>query len=123
MNNPVTAESTLNRFATAVRNFTPKESRKFQKLLPFKEGIAELRRKGASYDTVVDILRNMSVPISRDTVVRFCCEVLDLPPRRRSRRRKSGRRRSTQSSPSQPPTIKTHDHATKGPRVADPNDI
>ena len=35
-------ELAQNQFATAVRNFTPKLSARFQKLLPFKDGIAEL---------------------------------------------------------------------------------
>jgi hypothetical protein len=63
------AELAQNQFATAVRNFTPKLSAKFQKLLPFKDGIAELRRKGASYETITDILRNINVAVSHDTLL------------------------------------------------------
>jgi hypothetical protein len=43
---PIDTELAQNHFATAVRNFTPKPPAKFQKLLPLKDGIAELRRKG-----------------------------------------------------------------------------
>ena len=83
MNDATVADLAQNQFATAVRNFTPKLSAKFQKLLPFKDGIAELRRKGASYETIADILRNTNVVVSHDTVTRFCREVLELTPRSR----------------------------------------
>ena len=68
---PITAELAQNQFATAVRNFTPKPPAKFQKLLLLKDGIAELRRKGASYAIIANILRNISVAVSHDTVARF----------------------------------------------------
>ena len=95
------AELAQNQFATAVRNFTPKLSPKFQKLLPFKDGIAELRRKGASYETIADILRNTNVVVSHDTVTRFCREVLKLT-RRSSRPRKTSVRPVQQHSSSNP---------------------
>ena len=91
---PGAAELAQNQFATAVRNFTPKLSAKFQKLLPFKDGIAELRRKGASYETITDILRNINVAVSHDTVARFCREVLDVTPRTRRPRKASVVRRN-----------------------------
>jgi hypothetical protein len=53
-----------------------------------KNGIAELRTKGASYATVADILRNVNVPVACDTVFRFCHEVLGEPMTRRRRKRK-----------------------------------
>jgi hypothetical protein len=87
MNDAPVAELMQNRFATAVRNFTPKLSAKFQKLLPFKDGITELRRKGASYETITDVLRNINVVVSHDTVTRFCDEVLRLTPAQRRRRK------------------------------------
>jgi len=58
MNDAPVAELVQNAFVTAVRNFTPKTSAKFQKLLPFKDGIAELRRRGASYETIADFLKS-----------------------------------------------------------------
>ena len=79
--NRIDAELAQNQFATAVRNFTPKPSAKFQKLLPLKDGIAELRRKGAFYAIIADILRSTNVVVSHDTVARFCREVLELTPR------------------------------------------
>ena len=85
----VDTELAQNQFVTAVRNFTPKPSAKFQKLLPFKDGIVELRRKGASYAIIADILRNINVAVSLDTVTRFCREVLKLMPRTRRPRKSS----------------------------------
>ena len=122
MNDATVADLAQNQFATAVRNFTPKLSAKFQKLLPFKDGIAELRRKGASYETIADILRNTNVVVSHDTVTRFCHEVLGLTPAQR-RRRKTSARRATQKSLSRPQTINAPNHAARGPRIADPNTI
>jgi hypothetical protein len=40
------------KFASAVRNYVPKVAGKLPLLMPFKEGIAELRRKHASYETI-----------------------------------------------------------------------
>lgn len=42
-------------FASAVRNYVPKVAGKLPLLMPFKEGIAELRRKRASYETIASI--------------------------------------------------------------------
>ena len=89
--NRIDTELAQNQFATAVRNFTPKPSAKFQKLLLFKEGIVELRHKGASYETITDILRNINVAVSHDTVARFCREVLKLTPRTRRPRKASAK--------------------------------
>jgi transposase len=122
MNDATFAELVQNQFATAVRDFTPKSSSKFQTLLPFKDGIAELRRKGASYETIADILRNTNVVVSHDTVTRFCHEVLGLTPAQRRRRKRSSRR-ATQKPHSRPQTLNAPNHTAQGPRVADPNNI
>jgi hypothetical protein len=122
MNDASIAELVQNRFAIAVRDFTPKPSAKFQKLLPFKDGIAELRRKGASYETIADILRNTNVVVSHDTVTRFCREVLELTPAQR-RRRNTSDRRATQKPHSRPQTLNAPHHAAQGSRIADINTI
>ena len=97
MNEPSVADLTQDKFASAVRNYVPSTAGKLPKLLPFKEGIAELRRKRASYKTIVDILCNIGVVVSRFTVARFCREVLELTPKR-SRSRKASRRAEEQKS-------------------------
>src|SRR5437899_12824466 len=87
MNDAATADSAASQFAAAVREFTPKSSAKFQALLPFKDGIAELRRKHASYEIIAEILRNINVAVSHDTVAVFCHEVLGVALARRRRRK------------------------------------
>ena len=42
------------KFASAVRNYAPKVAGKLPLLMPFKEGIAELRRKHASYKSIAN---------------------------------------------------------------------
>jgi hypothetical protein len=42
------------KFASAVRNHAPKVAGKLPLLMPFKEGIAELRRKHASYKIIAN---------------------------------------------------------------------
>jgi hypothetical protein len=85
MNEHSIADSAQEKFASAVKNYEPKMAAKLQKLVRFKEGISELRRKGASYDVIADILSNLGVKVSRFTVTRFCREVLKVsPPRSKS---------------------------------------
>jgi hypothetical protein len=124
------------RLAQVVRDYTPKHPPKFQKLLPLKAGIAELRGRGASYATIADILRNVDVPVACDTIFRFCHEVLGEP---------MTRRRKSQKVPVRVPAERAReklrdDHATDtgkktdsqpvygwgcsaGPHIADPNTI
>ena len=121
---------------------------KLTRLLPFKEGIAELRRKRASYETIADILRNIDVAVSRFTVARFCREVLELKPRpsqsrqasartveqhssshpKANRIRKADRSRATkpakQSGESDTPGPHVaHQEDSGGPRIADINTV
>ena len=79
------------KFASAVRNYVPKVAGKLPLLKPYKEGIAELRRKHASYETIASILRDIDVAVSHFTVARFCLEVLELTPSSsRSRKASAG---------------------------------
>ncbi len=146
--NRIDTELAQNQFATAVRNFTSKPSAKFQKLLPFKDGIVELRHKGASYAIIAEILRSTNVVVSHDTVARFCREVLKLTPRTRRPRKASGKAlehdstgnpkenlvRKADSSCAIKPAVQSEKsgrpdlHVFRpsgvgGPRIADPNTI
>jgi hypothetical protein len=49
MNEPSASDQTNHRFAEAVQTYAAIVPRKWQKLLTLKPGIAELRRKAASY--------------------------------------------------------------------------
>jgi hypothetical protein len=122
MNHAAVTQVARSDFATAVRNFTPSAPAKFQTLLPFKEGIAELRRKGASYETIADILRNLNVAVSHDTVTRFCHKVLGFAPAQR-RRRKQRVSTVAQRPRNRPLKAEDTNHAAQGPRVADPNNV
>ena len=123
MNNAAVADSTTRQFAAAVRDFTPKASARFQKLMPFKDGIAELRRKHASYVVIADILRNLNVAVSHDTVTRFCHKVLGFAPAQRRRRKRKSVSTVAQRPRNRPLKAEDTNHAPRGPRVADPNNV
>ena len=127
MNDPSVSELAKGKLAIAVRDFVPPLSHQYQKLLTLREGIAELRRKGASYRTIVDILCNIDVPVSHSTLARFCRDVLAPPPSRQDLRPLSVPKRSHKSR-SHSPTAHGHRPAerkkeTGTPRIADPNTI
>ena len=109
-------------FATVVRNYAPKLSSKLQKLLPYQEGIAELRCKGASYETIVDILHDIHVSVSRDTLTRFCAEVLKLSPASPIRREPVVRTAPLKLTTTNRLEGERRNEAA-GPRIANPNDI
>jgi hypothetical protein len=122
------------RFESAIRDYAPKASHKFQKLLPLKAGIAELRKRHASYKTIADILHNLDIAVACDTVFRFCHEILGEPKARYRRRRKAvtpkGRKRLTNESAIQRArspggSLQKADQRTQtnGPRIADPNTV
>ena len=124
------------RLAQAIRDYTPKHPTKFQKLLPMKDSIAELRSKGASYATIADILRNVNVPVACDTIFRFCHEVLCEPMTRKRKRRKTLARVTTERAREKPREHHTGDTGQEthnqpafswkrsaGPHIADPNNI
>jgi len=122
VNNAAVTDSATRQFAAAVRDFTARASTRFQKLMPFKDGIAELRRKQASYVVIADILCNMNVAVSHDTVGHFCQEVLgDVPARRRGRKPSlnGGPRKPT----NRPHTPGTASPGARGPRIANPDEV
>ena len=68
--------------------------------MPLKDGIVELRQKGASLRLIRELLATVGVAVSTDTIARFLAEVNgDHAPQRppkRSPRRRAGRRNSDQ---------------------------
>ena len=122
------------RFNEAARTFTPPPSTRHAKLMPLKDGIVELRQKGASLRLIRELLATVDVAVGTDTIARFLAEVNgDHTPQRPSRR--SGRRHAvaavaTQASPpaqapSPPPRAEppAERPRTRGPRVADPRTL
>ena len=129
------------RFRDAVRAFTPPPPMRHAKLMPLKEGVVELREKGASLRLIRELLATVDVSVSIDTIARFLAEVNgEITAPRRTK--KSGRRhqiiskasdgQSTpsptfiepssprQSSPLPPPAERPR---KRGPRIADPHNL
>ncbi|TLD71347.1 hypothetical protein FEM03_07395 [Phragmitibacter flavus] len=128
--------------AEAAASYTPPEPQSYTLLMPHRESIATLRRKGASYRTIANILHTVQAKVSLDTLSRFYREVIEQRPARKSRRRSFIRNLSEQIEaappppdrtgvrPSTPPAKKdlkasdtTMPARSKGPRIADPSSI
>jgi hypothetical protein len=62
-------------------------SKLWRKLMPFKEGIAELRRKKVSYATIARLLKDEGVEVSYRTVARFHRQFITVELRSRRRKR------------------------------------
>lgn len=142
MNNDLTTDEKQRRVADAAANFTVPVAQSYATLLLLKESITMLRRKGASFRAIVDILGTVQVKVSHDTLSRFCREVIDQKPLRKSRRRPfvppltdqtelnpSPQRRGL-SAPDIPAAVKPPKDAEtavpargRGPRIADPSSI
>jgi hypothetical protein len=122
------------RFRDAVRAFTRPSPMRHAKLMPMKEGIIELRQKGASLRLIRELLATVDVAVSIDTIARFLAEVSgDLASTRRSKRTRhyraasataTGASASAQASaPSpdiEPPVERPR---IRGPRIADPHNL
>jgi hypothetical protein len=77
--------STKKPFHQAARDYdnTPKL---FRRLMPFKDGIVELRQKRASYATIAELLTDEGIVVSRNTVARFCRRFLVSASRSKGRK-------------------------------------
>jgi hypothetical protein len=121
--------------------------------MPFKDGIVELRQKGASLQMIRVLLATVNVEVGTDTIGRFLAEVNGEPaPQSPSKCRKRVRPGSpgitrgqpaavpaTNAATSRPPpppqpspsppvaapptTSITEQLRTRGPRIADPNNL
>ncbi len=129
------------RFNEAARAFTPPSPTRHAKLMPMKEGIIELRQKGASLRLIRELLATVDVAVGTDTIARFLAEVNGDTPPPRSRKRTERRGVSTRATqPEQTPATPTSNGAsapvqtpvaeapagrprTRGPRVADPRNL
>lgn len=133
------------RFNDAARKFTLPSPTRHAKLMPLKEGIVELRQKGASLRLIRELLLSVDVAVSADTIARFLVEVSGPTTPRREPQRRSSRRTggatATQSPPAAvgsvaepPPQTSTPAAAApidapperprpRGPRIADPRNL
>jgi hypothetical protein len=153
MSDPTDIAVRTRRFNEAVRAFTPPSPARHAKLMPMKDGIIELRQKGASLRLIRELLATVGVAVGNDTIARFLAEVNGEQPLHRTSHRPSGarhaRRRTARVQPSDVPaaTIATTDNLpppqpssstsvatadtdkppdrtrTRGPRIADPRNL
>ncbi|MGH7975417.1 MAG: hypothetical protein ACREC8_02010 [Limisphaerales bacterium] len=77
--NPESAPDS-NHFGGLASNYPPKLSRKFKLLLPLKSHIEALLAKRASYDDIRTLLKEANVVVSKNTIYRFCREVIGQKP-------------------------------------------
>lgn len=120
---------------SVAENFQPRRRQRFKLLVPLKEEIRALRRRGASFETIAELLRKHSVRTSHETVRRFCREILDEQPMRRNRRRPNRRgatheatrprhaAKPTIAAERQPKSPGTSSRSERGPRIARIEDL
>jgi hypothetical protein len=77
MSEPINLAAQSARFSDAVRAFAPVCASRYAKLLPFKDGIVELRQKGASYRLIRELLATVGVAVAVDTIGNFVREVVE----------------------------------------------
>ena len=122
------------RFNDAVRAFTPPSPTRHAKLMPLKDGIVELRQKGASLRMIRELLATVGIAVSTDTIARFLAEVKGEPPAQASSKRSPRRRAAGAASIAPPPlspplagVVQTESPAqpprNRGPRIADPRNL
>ena len=75
MSDSADAAALAHRFNEAVRAFTPPSPSRHAKLMPFKEGIVELRQKGGSLRLIRELLATVNVAVGTDTIARFLADV------------------------------------------------
>ena len=142
MSEPAETATRTQRFNEAVRDFKLPSPSRHAKLMPLKDGIVELRQKGASLRLIRELLATVDVAVGTDTIARFLAEVNgEQPPHRSSKR--SRRRRAAvpvsavatpitsptprSPSPKSTPTSNTEAPSERprirGPRIADPHNL
>src|SRR5436190_24174505 len=92
MSDPTDIAVRTQRFRDAVRAFTRPSPMRHAKLMPMKEGIIELRQKGASLRLIRELLATVGVAVGTDTIARFLAEVNGEQPPPRSSKRSRPRR-------------------------------
>jgi len=70
------SEDSQVRFKELANGYQPKLPRKLALLLPFKPQIEKLLERKASYDDIRLLLEDVRITVSKDTVHRFCRQVI-----------------------------------------------
>ena len=96
------SEDSQVRFKELANGYQPKLPRKLAMLLPFKSQIEKLLERKASYDDIRLLLEDVKITVSKDTVHRFCRQVIG---RKAVRQRNAGAKEilPLKISPVQPP--------------------
>ena len=149
MSEPTDIAGRTSRFNEAARAYTPPSPSRHAKLMPFKDGIVELRQKGGSLRLIRELLATVGVAVGTDTIARFIDEVNGEPPPERPSKRTHRRRviasgvnpirpaaepasalpLSRLSIPPPAPEAAPHNDASndrpriRGPRIADPRTL
>ena len=134
MSNAADTAARTQRFNDAVRAFTPPSPTRHAKLMPLKEGIIELRQKGASLRLIRELLATVDVAVGTDTIARFLADVTGEPPPVRTGRRTTRRRAVVTPPATSPPPVPpqrpepaseapAERPRTRGPRIADPRNL
>jgi hypothetical protein len=124
-------------FDAKVQSFEGPVERRFQVLLPFKQGIIRLREKNASSRTIAELLKQLGVTVSHNTIARFCRELAvgaakdaqrpegqgpagpsKAPPPSVAVSKLLSRRREETKSPEPEASSRG-----RGPRIADPKNV
>ena len=124
-------------FDAKVQSFEGPTERRFQVLLPFKQGIIRLREKNASSRTIAELLKQLGITVSHNTIARFCRELAVAAAKNAQR---SDAPRPAAQSKAPPPSagvtklLSRRREETKspepeagsrgrGPRIADPKNV
>ena len=93
MSEPAEIAVRTQRFTQAVRDFKLPSPSRHAKLVPLKEGIVELRQKGASLRLIRELLATVDVAVGTDTIIEtispptcgrsgfHCCDAHHFPTR------------------------------------------
>ena len=92
MSEPTDIAGRTSRFNEAARAYTPPSPSRHAKLMPFKDGIVELRQKGGSLRLIRELLATVGVAVGTDTIARFIAEVNGEPLPERTAKRTQRRR-------------------------------
>jgi hypothetical protein len=134
MSEPPETTTRTQRFNEAVRGFKLPWPSRHAKLMPLKDGIVELRQKGASLRLIRELLATVDVAVGTETIARFLAEVNGEQPPHRSSKRSRRRRAAVPVTPTASPSIPTpvppaqtetppERSRIRGPRIADPHTL
>src|SRR5258708_24909248 len=107
MSETATTPERTQRFNEAVRDFKLPSPSRHAKLMPLKDGIVELRQKGASLRLIRELLATVGVAVGTDTIARFLAEVNGEQSPHRSSKRSRRRRAAVSVTPTASPSIPT----------------